>query len=197
MGRTFFTILFVFSFAAFCVTLGKTLNADAGTEQDLVSIVAPPGITVRAAALMVPRRIEIPVLGVDADVEQVGITKSGRMATHESFSTAAWYKYGPAPGEEGSAVIAGHLDNALGMPGVFSSLKDLRPGDKIVVINTNREELHFVVESAEVLAPDADTANIFATDGPPRLVLITCEGEWDQEHKQYTGRRAIYAVLAE
>ena len=54
-----------------------------------------------------PVRLEIPKLGLDVHVQQAGIIAGNRMAAPTNFTDVAWYKYGPAPGELGSAVIAG------------------------------------------------------------------------------------------
>ncbi len=196
MSKIFFTVLFILCAAAFSVTLFNTLTADAGTEQGVVGVAAPIRTVVRAAAPMIPAHIDIPGLGVSAEVQQVGIAASGRMATIGSFSDAAWYKYGSAPGEEGSAVIAGHLDNALGMPGVFGSLHKIEVGDEVLIENAAGRTLRFEVVKKEIIAYDStDTEEIFTATGEPQLVLITCEGEWDQKLKQYKGRLAVFATL--
>ena len=48
---------------------------------------------------------------------------------------ASVFTGGPAPGETGPAVIAGHVDSRSG-PAVFYRLGDLRPGDDITVERT-------------------------------------------------------------
>src|SRR5689334_11255756 len=70
-----------------------------------------------------PDRIIIPKIGVNAKVEQVGITFKGNMSTPKSFFDVGWYKYGTIPGNLGSAVIDGHVDNGFEMAGVFAGLK--------------------------------------------------------------------------
>ncbi len=60
-----------------------------------------------------PRRLRIPSLTIDAFVRHVGINEKGNMATPGNFTDTGWYKYGTVPGFVGSAVIDGHVDNAL------------------------------------------------------------------------------------
>ena len=67
-------------------------------------------------------RISIPAIKVDAKIQEVGITAKGNMAAPRTFSEVGWYKYGPRPGETGSAVLAGHVDNGIAFPAVFSKL---------------------------------------------------------------------------
>ena len=85
-----------------------------------------------------PDRVVIPSLGVDANVQVVGVTVSGNMGTptgENKYNDVAWYKDGAKPGEEGRAVIAGHLDNGFGSSAVFANLDKLKKGDLIVVLS--------------------------------------------------------------
>ena len=66
-----------------------------------------------------PTFLVIPALGVRASVEKVGLTPQNAMANPSSFKTVAWFRLGIEPGATGSAVIAGHLDNALDARGGF------------------------------------------------------------------------------
>src|SRR5437870_1232065 len=61
-----------------------------------------------------PQTLIIPKLGISAYVENVGKTSIGTMDTPTRSNDVAWYRYGPRPGEDGQAVIAGHLDTATG-----------------------------------------------------------------------------------
>lgn len=46
------------------------------------------------------------MIGVDASVVSVGITPDGEMDIPKDPAHVAWFKFGPRPGESGSAVIA-------------------------------------------------------------------------------------------
>jgi len=101
--------------------------------------------TDRFGAMGLPTRLIIPDLNIDAEVQKVGIAKSGNMTPPSHFSDVGWYKYGTVPGEVGSAVMAGHVDNALGLAGVFKYLGDLNTGQDIYVSTDKGEKLHFKV----------------------------------------------------
>ena len=75
--------------------------------------------------------IEIPAVGVDALLVPVGL-RADRTMEVPPVDQAGWYEPGPRPGEAGPAVIVGHVDSRRG-PAVFFRLRDLRPGDRIVV----------------------------------------------------------------
>ncbi|HEX2639187.1 MAG TPA: class F sortase [Pyrinomonadaceae bacterium] len=143
-----------------------------------------------------PVRLLIPSLGIDANVQYVGITAHGTMSVPNNFTDVGWYKYGPVPGSDGSAVMAGHVDNALALPGVFKNLQNIQPGADVYVREKSGAELHFVVDEVDTYdVADAPTSRIFETNGPPHLNLITCEGTWIQSEHQYDHRLVVYTHL--
>jgi LPXTG-site transpeptidase (sortase) family protein len=143
-----------------------------------------------------PLHLIIPKLSVNANVQKVGIAKSGSIAVPSNFTDVAWYKYGVLPGAPGSAVMDGHVDNALSLPGVFKHLDSLTKGDDIYVQTAGGTNLHFVVSDIEIYpVADVPMQDITATTGPPRLALITCDGAWVQSQKMYDQRLVVYANL--
>jgi sortase (surface protein transpeptidase) len=160
-----------------------------------------PAAAVQAVATSTPAdppvTLSIPSLSIHAHVQQVGLTKSGAMAVPNNFTDVAWYKYGPAPGQVGSAVIDGHVDNALSLPGVFKHLKDIQPGADIYATTASGTAKHFVVESTHVYSVDHFPSTlVFTRTDHPRLNLITCDGVWQQGKHMYSERLVVYAVRA-
>ena len=161
-------------------------------------IAAPPGQTTETPALPgeYPARLRIPSIGVDAKVQRVGLTKSGAMGTPSNFTDVGWYKYGPVPGRMGSAVIDGHVDNALGLAGVFKNLDKVSVGDDLYVDTASSTPLRFLVVGVESYPYTAvPTERIFKSADAVRLNLITCEGKWISRDQTYDGRLVVYAVL--
>ena len=143
-----------------------------------------------------PVRLQIPSLHIDALVQHVGITKTGNMGIPSNFTDVAWYKYGPTPGQLGSAVIDGHVDNGLGLPGVFKKLGDLLPGDDVYVISQDGQRLHFVVKDLQsYIYNQAPNEFIFNRKDRARLNLITCEGTWLKAGRTYDRRLVVYTEL--
>lgn len=144
-----------------------------------------------------PARLRIPALGINAHVKHVGVNEAGNMATPGNFVDVGWYKYGTVPGFLGSAVVDGHVDNALGLSGVFKHLGDLRPGDEIYVDTASSSALRFVVEKVESYAVgDVPREALFNAKDAARLNLITCEGVWQKELNTYDRRLVVWAVLS-
>ena len=147
----------------------------------------------------IPQSIAIPKIGVSTVVESVGQDAQKRMDIPTDSDNVAWYNLGARPGAMGSAVIAGHRDEADGSPSVFWDLKKLAVGDKIIVTDSSGKEFTFLVtDKAEY--PDASfpLQKVFATTGDrPILNLITCDGAWSKTARNYSHRYVVYAELYE
>lgn len=141
-------------------------------------------------------KIVIPEISVNAKIEPVGRTAGGNMAVTRSYSTVGWYKYGAKPGETGNAVLAGHLDNGYGRPGVFYHLNDLKIGDSVFVENEEGERIEFAVKGIQVVdylnPPKEVLDQVFGTSTTSHLNLITCDGVWIPEKKKYSDRLIIF-----
>ncbi len=141
-----------------------------------------------------PERVIIPSIGVNAYVQKVGINRKGNMGIPNNFSDVGWYKYGPLAGNTGSAVIAGHVDNALALDGVFKHVGELVPGAKIKIITESGQTARFVVYDVETyLYDNVPTELVFKKDDEAYLNLVTCGGEWMQEKHSYDKRIVVYA----
>lgn len=144
-----------------------------------------------------PKRLEIPEINVDTIVEYVGLSTEGDMAMNikNSQDHVAWYKLGPRPGENGSAVIAGHYGTwKNGRGSVFDNLHKLSKGDKIYVEDEKGVRTVFKVRESRRYDPNADASDVFnSDDGKPHLNLVTCEGDWDTISESYSRRLVVFA----
>lgn len=174
----------------FLVVLG---NAVFFSAKDDISV--PEKNVAEAAIKNYPVRLTIPAIDVDAKIQQVGVTASGKMAVPTNYTDVGWYKKGAVPGQRGSAVIAGHVDDGLALPGVFKKLSDLKPGDDIYVTTSEGDKLHFVMKSSKAYDKDADTDAIFNDKSGKFLKLITCTGTWLPLQKTHDQRLVVTAVL--
>lgn len=145
-----------------------------------------------------PVRLVIPALGVDAPIDPYGIDdRTGQMAVPRNVTDVAWYEHGPVPGQPGSAVLAAHVDLVGRGPGVFFRLKQLEPGDEIVVKHADGVDARFVVVARALYEKDELPLDaIFATSGARVLTLVTCGGGFDQSRQSYEGNVVVYAVPA-
>lgn len=146
----------------------------------------------------IPTRISIPSLGVRAKVIKVGRAADGSIATPATDPAEAtgWYRFGPTPGELGTAVIVGHVDTDS-QPAVFHRLSELRKGKLIEVDREDHRVATFTVESVETFPKTAFPADrVFASPDRARLALVTCGGAWVGGHIGYSDNVIVFATLA-
>lgn len=184
----------VAAISVFAYTLITALWYNPPGEEAPPPAVIPAGTVSRA---LYPSRLLIPSLNIDASVQQTGLNKKGSMGVPTNFTDVAWYKYGSVPGQEGSAVIDGHVDNGLALDGVFKHLNDIKPGADIYIETKNGNKLHFVVQDIQSYPyTDAPTALIFNRGGAAWLNLITCQGDWVPDKRTYDERFVVFSRLA-
>jgi sortase (surface protein transpeptidase) len=165
---------------------GQSTSSSSWSSSSVLAVTAPAPP---------PLRLQIPKLQVDALVEAVGIDGEGRMATPSQPDHVAWFMPSAAPGDAGTAVMAGHLDWTTG-PAVFWHLSSLQPGDEIRVVRPNGSRVRFLVDSIKQYAFDSDPPELFAHTGAPGVALVTCAGAWDLQRHTYLQRLAVHATLA-
>ncbi|MGY1729374.1 class F sortase [Geodermatophilus sp. SYSU D01062] len=160
--------------------------AGAPVEQVLGTPAAPPpapGPAVRdaapapAPAVVPPVRLQVPALGVDAPVDPAGVAGDGQMALPDDVARAGWYRFGPAPGAPGSAVLAGHVDDAEQGLGALAPLRSAEPGQEVLVTDAAGATTRWRVVARDLLDKQALPVDLlFTREGPPRLTLVTCGG---------------------
>jgi LPXTG-site transpeptidase (sortase) family protein len=140
-----------------------------------------------------PVRLKIPRIGVDAAVEDVGLTPDGSMGVPDRLADVAWYKLGPRPGQWGSAVIAGHRSSKEWLPAVFDNLHDLHPGDYLYIEDDKGSTIAFIVRESRIYDPEANAGAVFSQSDGAHLNLITCDGIWNEAQKSFSKRLVIFA----
>lgn len=184
-------VLAVFSlFAILLLYFIPRISKQRGLVPPIKNTVVPP----KQAQPGLPVRLKIPSVNVDAPVEFVSLTPDGAMDVPKSQDNVAWYKLGQRPGENGSAVVAGHYgvwDNGRGS--VFDSLKQLQKGDRVYVEDEKGVTYTFLVREFRDYDPNADATSVFVSnDGKSHLNIITCEGVWNKVSKSYSERLVVF-----
>lgn len=162
---------------------GESASTDDNSADDACTVGDATGVTWDA-------------LGVDADVEQVGVDTQAEpdasggypLGDPEDIDDIGWYAEGPQPGSgSGSVLLDGHtyLDGSA----VFSSSFDEQAavGQELTVqtstggVCTYRvTEVHTGVDKATEYADLVAREDLYRTDGAEQAVIITCSGEFDE-----------------
>ena len=142
-----------------------------------------------------PVRIAIPALGVTSAVMDLGLQDDGSMEVPPGAYPVGWYDRSPTPGQLGPAVLAGHVDWA-GEPGAFYGLRELLPGDEVVVDRADGTVATFRVDRVEEHDKDAFPSDDVYGDIPAAgLRLITCGGSFDSGTGDYGDNVIVFATL--
>jgi LPXTG-site transpeptidase (sortase) family protein len=146
-------------------------------------------------AIVPPVRIQVPSVQIDIPVGPVGVGADGLMEIPFDIRTAGWYQYGPAPeSATGSTVITAHVDSFEQGLGPFAYLKQLSSGAEIVVTAADGVDYRYVVESVQnVEKKQLPLDQVFDRAGAPRLVLITCGGQFDENVLDYSDNVVVIA----
>ncbi len=145
-----------------------------------------------------PDRIRIPTIAVDAPVTKVGLENDGWIGAPppEDKNLTGWYRDAPSPGERGTAIIDGHVDNIHG-PAVFYGLGALKKGDRIEVTRHDGRTAVFDIYGIEVFSKDNFPGDrVYGDTGKPELRLITCGGGFTKKHG-YDGNVVVFARMSE
>ena len=139
-----------------------------------------------------PVRLIIPKIGLNAAIEDVGLTADKAMAPPSGPDTVGWYKFGPRPGNRGSAVMDGHSGYADGRAAAFDDLASLRKGDLLFVEDAKGVLVRFVVRGSRVYDRDANASDVFGRKEGRHLNLVTCTGAWDAAAGTHAQRLVVF-----
>jgi hypothetical protein len=163
---------------------GRTLSA-ASSRPD----VRPPAVPEPPTTLAIPAlRVQATVVPVDSSGEILGVPP-------DPAQVGWWTGSAPPGAASGTVVIDGHIDSATTGPGAFYQLTDLHINDPLTITTTTGDRRNYTVTGRRTypktnrLPPD-----LFATTGPPRLVLITCGGSFDRSTGSYSHNIVVFAT---
>ncbi|MEU2544486.1 class F sortase [Streptomyces roseolus] len=162
---------------------------------------AGPSVHTDAAADPLPSsppvRLRIPETDVDAPMTRLGLAANGSLEVPpaEDRNLAGWYGDGVTPGAKGTAIVAGHVDNAGG-PAVFYTLGALKKGHRIEIDREDGKTAVFTVDAVEVYANDAfPDEKVYGATDRAELRVITCGGGFSEKGGGYQGNVVAFGHL--
>lgn len=145
-----------------------------------------------------PAQVRIPSIQVDAPIMPVGLDADGWVGAPppEDPNLAGWFTGAVSPGEKGTAVIVGHVDNDQG-PAVFYGLGAVKKGSRVEVARGDGKTAVFEIYGIEVFEKNNFPGNrVYGSKGSPELRIITCGGGFSKQNG-YDGNVVAFARLVE
>lgn len=143
-----------------------------------------------------PMPVALTIEGVsvrNAPVVPVGVEPDGEMEI-PGAREVGWYRFGPTPTQDGSAVLAAHIA-WNGSNGVFRHLVDVELGAIVTVAyDDGSTSRHVVTEIAQYAKDELPFDRVFAKTGEASLTLITCGGSFNRSLNSYDDNIVVYAV---
>ena len=94
----------------------------------------------------------------------------------------------------GSTVIAGHVDVVDRGLGFFFRLWNIKVGERVVLRAGHLRQAYKITALRQVARTDlVDDEEVFDIGGPPRLVLITCAGDFRADRGGYSRNLIVVA----
>ncbi|SEN16419.1 class F sortase [Paenibacillus sp. OK076] len=144
-----------------------------------------------------PVRLCIPSVHLSTSIIPIHLSADGQLQVPKSSEVAGLYVDGVLPGENGNAIVAGHVDNYTG-PAIFYPLKHLKPGSFVLLFDQNNQYLKYEVLAVQsYYTQEAPLDKIFGDTPEKQLNLITCTGKYDRKKKEHEKRLIVYTRLVE
>ncbi|RST02877.1 class F sortase [Streptomyces sp. WAC05374] len=166
------------------------------SESDRAGRAPTPPRGLRPLAYAPASRIRIESIDVDAPIMDVGLDQEGWIDAPpaQDPNMAGWYQNGISPGQRGTSVIVGHVDNEAG-PAVFYGLGSLKKGGHVEVTRFDGRVAVFEVYGIEVFAKeDFPGVRVYGDTGHPELRVITCGGGYSKANG-YDGNVVVFARM--
>ena len=141
-----------------------------------------------------PTRLRITSLGVDEPLDVLHLDANRELIPPKSYDKPGWFGEGIVPGEQGAAVIAGHVDSSAG-PGIFYELYTLGIGDVVDVLRGDQWVSFRVMGTGRYPKDEFPSARVYGPTPLPELRLITCGGTFDRRAGSYRDNVVVYAIL--
>lgn len=157
----------------------SSLRAHHAKAQNSVnSAVSETNVSQASAAPDQPSLINIPFIGVQANVHPVNLSANGAFSDPINFGDTAWYKASAKPGEPGTMIIDGHTAG-VSAKGAFYDLVKLASGDLIQITRGDGKTFNYRVTATKLF--DSKTFNLSTftsqASAKPSLILITPNDE--------------------
>lgn len=145
-----------------------------------------------------PVAVRLPSIDLKSPVHSLGLNAQGglEVPSGDRYDEVAWYDGSPSPGEDGPAVLEGHVTGSNHNPSVFFELGDTREGDRIEVDRKDGTTATFeVTQVKEYPKADFPQVDVYGATEGPELRVITCGGTYDENARRHQDNIVVFAEL--
>ena len=147
-----------------------------------------------------PDRLLVPRLGIDAPVNVRDVGFGGELGVPAGAYDVVRYNFGDLsglggyPGQGGVTMIGGHVDYYVVGLAVFAPLRQAQAGDRIEYVLADGSRVAYIVDWISDLPWDTNLTGYLTHRTSDELILVTCNGTFDQAARRYDMRRLVHAV---
>jgi sortase (surface protein transpeptidase) len=159
---------------------------------------APSPVAATPQAPVTPLWVDVPSIDARSTLVQLGLNadRTVEVPPVDKPLQAGWYRNSPAPGENGPAIVLGHVDGN-DQKGIFWRLREVKSGDRVEIGRADGTVVAFEVYKVEQLPKAAfPTDEVYGDTEQPEIRLITCGGEFDHAENSYLDNILVYGKLA-
>ena len=175
-------------------TLPRTVRPRSTPAASTTTTTSPAKVQ-QFALRSTPVQLRVPAIALDVSLSTLGLNLNGTVQVPTDVQQPGWFRLGPSPGQDGSAVILGHVDSYQG-PAVFFKLRSLVAGDLVDVSLADGVSAQFeVTDVAQYLKTSFPGQLVYAGHGQSTLQLVTCGGTFDAHTGHYLSNIVVYTSL--
>ncbi|MFJ1765325.1 class F sortase [Amycolatopsis sp. NPDC088138] len=182
--------------ATLLVFTGKDEPASAnGTGAPVATGTSAPSAGTPQDTGQAPTQLALPGGGT-AKLVQEDLDADGALKIPEGLDEAAWWgaKLGA---DHGVALLSGHV-NWKGKKGPFNELWQVKQGQEVKLTDAAGGAWVYKVDTTETIHKSelaGRSEQLFSPDGPHKLLLVTCGGEYVGGTEGYEDNRVVTASL--
>ncbi|RNI25455.1 class F sortase [Flexivirga caeni] len=126
-----------------------------------------------AGAPCIPRNLNVAGVGIDESVVPMGTNAQGQI--YPPPHTTLWYDRSAQPGQDGIAVIAGHV--TYDGPDNFYNLRNVEVGTRVTITCANAKVVKLTVTGMQSIPKPALTTDqrVWGASATPVVTLVTCD----------------------
>jgi sortase (surface protein transpeptidase) len=160
----------------------------------------PPAAPPTPGPSCAPTHLSIPELGVDAAVVQIGLDPQGNLGTPTDADKkkAGWYPSALAGAARGTVILTGHTyhDESAIFRTDFDQKVHLGMAVQVSCPDGGRFSYRVTQAKVDLRVEDysafIDNGRLYATDGPPQVLIVTCT-DWNPIRRDYDRRGVLVA----